>query len=363
MLSLWNPNNAKLHKWYRKPLDGCKSSIGNPYSITLKKGNVNKLIVNFFCGGLSWNEETAARPITVSSFITKREAFYIDNIPNILLSSIHVGILNSKDTRNPFRDWYILNIPYSTGDFHIGNNDFTYHSKNGDEKVLYHHGDKNVKAALNVLPEFFPDTPEAMLIMGMSAGAFGCVAHSPAIRNIYPDCKNIVVYSEGSHIHTSLWHGIAKDILKVNKNLLSYINSDDLIYDLFRYAKDNMPSHTTFLHSNSIFDKELLSYMNKLNHGKLEVNTIALKEYFDTLINVVKRLKEEIPDYFYYLTDFGMKKDGTTPHIFVGTPKLFYDKMQDNTSISEWLIQTIGNNRKDVGTRFTVMLVDVEHFY
>ena len=354
MLSLWNPDNVKPQKWYRKQPDGCVSSNGKPYSITLKKGNVNKLIVNFFGGGLSWNEETASRPITVSSLITKREAFYINNIPDILLAYIHIGILNSKDTRNPFRDWYILNIPYSTGDLHIGNNDFKYHSKNGEERVLYHHGNRNVQAALKVLREFFPDTPETMLIMGMSAGAFGCVAHSPGIRSFYPDCKNIIVFSEGSHIHTPLWHDIAKDILNVNERILPYIISDDLIYDLFRYARDNMPSNTIFMHSNSVFDNVLVSYMFKMNHGKLDINTTAMQEYHDTLISVVKRLKKDIPNYFYYLTDYEMKKDGTTPHIFVDSPKLFYGKMQDDTSISEWLVQAINNNAKDIGTRFVI---------
>jgi len=34
---------SKKQKWYYKQLDGCVSGNGKPYSISLKKGNVNKL--------------------------------------------------------------------------------------------------------------------------------------------------------------------------------------------------------------------------------------------------------------------------------------------------------------------------------
>jgi hypothetical protein len=352
MLKLWNSENATVQKWYRKPLDKCVSGNGNPFCITLKKGSVNKLLVNFLGGGLSWNEETANRPIKISALLRKKEAFYINNVTNTQLSFLHVGLLNANDKRNPFRDWHVLNIPYSTADFHIGNNDYIYHTGNGDKKTLFHHGEKNVTMALEILQDLIPVTPETLLIMGMSAGAFGCVAHSPKIRNIYPDCKNIIVYSEGSHIHTSRWQEITKNIWCINDRLSSYIENDDLIFDLFRYARDNMPSNTLFLHSNSVWDKALASFMNKMNHGKQEVNSNALKEFHNTLKDLVSKLMREIPNYSYYLTDYRKKKDGTTPHIFAGSPKLLYGKMQDNVSIAEWLNQTINNATSDVGEKF-----------
>jgi hypothetical protein len=312
MLSLWSADKAKAHKWYRKPLDECTSSNGNQYSISLKKGIVNKLLVNFIGGGLSWSEETANNPITISSMLKKKEAFYINNISNMQLNFMHIGILNANDKRNPFRDWYILNIPYSTADFHIGNNDYIYRSINGDSKTLFHRGEKNAATALNVLHDFFPKTPDTLLIMGESAGAFGCVAHSPAIKNIYPNCKNIIVYSEGSHIRSPLWQEITKSIWKVNDILMKYIKSEDLIFDLFIYARDNMPSNTIFMHSNSVWDKDLVAFMNKMNNGKLEINATSLQEFNDSLKETVNKLKREIPNYSYYLTDYGMKKDGTS---------------------------------------------------
>jgi len=133
-------DSAKVQTWYRKPLEGCVSSNGKPYSITLKKGTVNKLLVNFFGGGFSWNEETAVRPMTLSRIAGNKEWFYVPQLPNI----------------------------------------------------------------------------------------------------------------------------------------------------------HNMPEHTLFLHSNSVWDKALVEFMHKMNHSKLEVNNQALDEFHQSLLDVTKRLKTRL---------------------------------------------------------------------
>jgi len=352
MLSLWNKNDAKTHKWYQKTLEGCVSSNGKPYNITMKKGTENKLLVNFIGGGLSWNKETAARPITLTSAFNNKEAFYISDVPNWMLNLIHVGLLKENDKRNPFNNWFILNIPYVSADFHLGNNDFSYQTLKGEDKILHHHGDKNVTAALAELKDFYPQIPDVLLIMGVSAGGFGCVAHAPTIHNLYPECKNVIVYSEGTHIRSPIWHEIARDVWKVKEELGTYINSDDLIFDLFRYARDKMPQSTLFLHSNSVWDSELVRFTNKMIGGKLEVNPDALARFNCTLKETVGKLKNEIPNYYYYLTDYGIRKNGTTPHIFIGSPALYYGKMQDNVSIAEWLERAVSKDANNVGESF-----------
>ena len=353
MLSLWNANSAKPQKWYQMPLDGCVSSTGKPYRITMKKGTVNKLLINFVGGGLSWNEETAARPVSIGAMLKKKEFFYISDALSIQLKFMNIGILNERDKRNPFHDWYVLTIPYTSGDFHIGNNEYSYQSMKGENKILYHHGNKNVSAALAVLKKFFPQTPDVLFIAGQSAGGYGCLAHSPKIKELYRNCNNIIVYSEVSHLHSSLWPEIAKNVWQVRPDLMAYIKSDDLIADLFRYVRDHMPPSTQFLHLNSVWDKELVEMMHKMNHGKKQVNSQARKEFHDTLLDTVRVLKSEIPSYAYYLTDYRKnQKDGTTPHMFSGSPKLLYSEMQDGMSLANWFFQAIEGNPIDVGTKF-----------
>jgi len=345
-------DNAKENTWYRKPLNSCVSSNGSPYNITLKKGKANKLLINLVGGGLSWNQETAARPLTISNMIRGKESFYIPSLSSLQLKLMHVGILKAKDSRNPFYDWNIFNIPYTTADFHIGNNEFLYKDTKGESRVMYHNGAKNVEVALATLKGYFDETPDILVIAGQSAGAFGCVAHCPKIISLYPDCKNTIVYSEGSHMHSPLWSNTVKNVWKASPNLQTYVKSNDLIVDLFHYAQDNTPPDILFLHSNSVWDVSLVKYMHKMNHGKMAVNSQALEEFHETLLCVVRKLKSEIANYSYYLTDFGKNKNKATPHIFSGTPKLFYSDMQDDFSIANWLRKAIEKKPIDIGKKF-----------
>ena len=343
---------GKMQKWYCYPLEGCVSGNGKPYRVSFKKGIENKLLVNFLGGGASWNIETASKPITMQTLVLKKEAFYLNYVPVIAMKLGHVGLLSATDKRNPFRNWYILNIPYSTADFHLGTHDFHYNDDKGKDKILYHHGAKNMAVILTELKRLFSGTPDMLMISGLSAGAFGCLAHAPAIKRLYPDCGKTVVYAESAHLRSSLWQEIVKDIWQADPDLAAYTESEDLIVDLFHYAEDNMPTNTQFLHFVSVWDEALTQFMSKMNHGKVEITEQSLQVFHNSLIDVVKRLKAERKNYFYYLTDYGKKKDGSTPHVFFGYPKMLYSKMQDGVSLADWIFQAFEKNPLDVGGNF-----------
>jgi len=344
---------ANAQKWHTKQLDGCVSSTGKPYKIAFRAGTTNKLLVNFAGGGLSWSEETAARPFSIGAMLTKKDFYYTGDVPSAMLKTLNSGIFNAKDTRNPFRNWHVVLIPYVSGDFHIGNNDFLYHTTKGEQKALRHQGNKNATSALAALKEFFPQTPETLVIAGQSAGGHGCVAHSPQISALYPGCNNVTVYSEVSCLRSPLWPEIAKNVWNVTSDLLAYIKSEDLVSDLFRYANDHMPASTSFLHFNSVWDGMNAKYMHKMNHGKLLTNTQALQEYHNTLSSIVGNLKNEIPNYFYYLTDYEKsQKDGTTPHMYSDSQKRLHSEMQDGVSLANWISQTLEKRPIDIGKKF-----------
>lgn len=355
MRGLWDAGSAKVNEWYVKQLSGCLSSNGKPYCVSLKKGRINKLLVFFVGGGLSWSDETAAKPITILKTLTNQETYYVSDVSTMLLKLLHFdkGILNAKDKRNPFHDWHVLNIPYATGDLHIGNAEYTYENVKGRPATLYHHGEKNVEAALNLLPELISETPETLVIAGISAGAYGCVAHSPRIRKVFPYCNDIVVYAENSHIHSASWKKIVRNVWNVKADIAEYIRSENLIVDLFRYANDYMPGGTVFLNSNSLWDRDLLKIMNKMNHDRYVIEPPALKEYYDTLLEAVGILKKDIPNYYYFLTDYGKSpKNQTTPHVFCGSPKLFYGDIQDGMSIANWIRQALEKKPLIIGGGF-----------
>ena len=340
-------------KWQIKKLDGCVSSNGKPYYVSLKPGRVNKLLVNFLGGGASWNEETAQRPMTLPALMAKKEAFYIPHMSPMMLKLGQVGLLSAKDGRNPFHDWYILNIPYATADFHIGNADFSYRDSRGRGKILHHHGAKNAQAAIAQLKPFFSQTPDVLAITGSSAGAFGCLAHGANIAALYPACENITLYAEGANLVWARWPEIASDVWQVGPELKAYIKSKDLVFDLFSYARDHMPKHTRFLHAVSVWDEALTRFMAKMNHGKMEINEERLADFHTSLLSVVKKLEENIEQYRYYLTDYGKQKDGTTPHVFMGSAKLLYGKMQEDIALASWISKALETMPSSVGRKFT----------
>ena len=353
MKNLTAINEMKTGMWYRKELSGGKSSNDKPYSITLKKGSVNKLLVFFVGGGLSWNEETASNPFTMGTVIRQKDAYYISHVMPIQLQFMHTGILNGKDKHNPFADWHVLTIPYATADFHLGNNDYPYQDRKGHDEVLHHRGETNVQKALEVLKEMIPDTPEYLLIAGVSAGGFGCVAHAPAIHRLYPDCKNIIVCADGSYLDTPQWAEITKDVWRVRAELEPYLTGRDIMTDLFHYSSKHMPDDTIFLHTVSLWDTALVRVMSKMNGGEMVATAETLRAFNDSLLAAVKKLKNEMPNYYYYLTDdVKNKKDGTTPHMFLGASKLFYREMQDNMSVANWLVATMAGNPVDIGSGF-----------
>lgn len=346
-------NKASVGKWYRKELSGGIASNGKPYSITFKKGSINKLMVFFIGGGMSWDNETANKPITVKTMLTKKPGYYLSSMPPLLLKLMSVGLLAEKDKRNPFSHWHILTIPYATADFHLGNNDFSYQDGNGHDKVLRHQGAGNVKQALNFLQETLPETPESLLIAGVSAGGWGCVAHAPAIHRLYPECRQVAICVDGSYLPSSKWPEILQDTWKADPELMSHLKSDDLLTDLLHYAKGQLPENAVFLHAMSAYDVDLTRFLNKMTRGRLEVSSEVLEEFNTGLISTISTLKRSLPNYHYYLTDYGKnKKTGTTPHIFLGEPGLLYSKMQDGISIVDWLLKGIFGDPIDVGTHF-----------
>jgi len=143
-------DNIKNNTWYKIPLPGCVASDGSRYSVTIKKGSTNKLLVNFLGGGLSWNEETAANPMSLYKLIRNLDSYYIPYVPSWQLGIVHIGLLSAMDERNPFYDWNVLNIPYVTADFHVGNNEFPYKNAKGESKILHHVGAKNLETVLEV---------------------------------------------------------------------------------------------------------------------------------------------------------------------------------------------------------------------
>ena len=255
----------KTHRWYKQELADCLSSDGSPYYVYFKKGLVNKTVVYFSGGGLSWNEETAANPTTIGRLLQNKECYYYPFVPYYLELTM-TGLLAADDGRNPFNDWNFIYLPYSTGDLHIGNHDFPY-LKGKVKKILHHHGKRNVLRALEAAPRDFFEADQ-VLIGGESAGGFSSLAWAPEVALYFKECEQFLVFSDGSQISAPALSGILRDVWKTDADYFDCLREDgQLTRDWFLRAYQLLGEKAVYLQSISPYDGVLIPYENKLNHG------------------------------------------------------------------------------------------------
>jgi hypothetical protein len=339
-------NLKKARRWYKYALEGCTCSDGSPYSVYFKKGTKNKLVISFAGGGMSWNAETAARPDGLRKQILGILGYYFPLVPDYL-DMFLAGMLDKKsDPRNPVDDWNFVYLPYASGDFHIGKNDFEYTALDGTPQILHHQGVRNVACALAAIPQEFLQ-PDQILITGESAGGFGCVAHTAAVAAKFPRCADIAVYVDGSQLQfaQSFWVNTIRDVWKADEQYYRCIDADgQLMVNWIQMTARELGSRVLWLQSHSVFDITLSLFHNIVNHNDPTLTKEALTEYHRGMAAATAILAE-IPNYYYYICDHDKNpKTGATSHTTAHWPKRYYDAKVEGISVAQWLDEAL--NRK-----------------
>jgi len=151
-------------------------SQGTPFAYFVHPGTVNRLVVYFQGGGACWNNMTCSDPDT-----------YFDNTVDDSDNPEQwgKGIADLDNPDNPFKDWFLVFIPYCTGDIHWGNNTQTY-TAGGANVVIHHKGSVNVSAVSAWIQDNF-EQPEKIFVSGCSAGSYGSIMGAGHIHQLYPD--------------------------------------------------------------------------------------------------------------------------------------------------------------------------------
>jgi hypothetical protein len=169
-------------------------SRGSPFSYFVRKGTVNRVVIDFRGGGACWNAGTCS--VSGSLF---QETVGDDFAGGD--ESMAPGIYDHANPENPFKDWHHVFIPYCTGDIHWGDNTMTYGS--GDSAfTIRHKGAVNARAALAWVFANIP-APEKVFVTGCSAGAYGSILWSAHVRKQYPNAKVYQFGDSGAGIITS----------------------------------------------------------------------------------------------------------------------------------------------------------------
>ena len=332
-----------FNRWNRIELTGnVVSSDGSDYYLLTKKGAGSNILIYFSGGGANWNVETAASPMTFSN-ILNGEGRYFSNIPFYKLSLMG-GILDENNPENPFNDWTIVYIPYSTGDFHIGNSRLTYEKANGKSFEVIHNGQNNVRASLEWVTQNLA-APEKLFIAGESAGGFGAAFWAPTIAAFYPDSR-IYLYTDSSCLVSNQWPSIIDNVWKADfETTFGYKPEADLVASAVSHAAKAIPN-IIILQSNTLFDGLLAGYQKLLNTPAQEsLEKADLEKWKSTMTASMRSLSEALPSYSFYLTDDGLNpSSGSTVHT-LSCASTFYEIKEEGITLSQWLKELVIENK------------------
>ncbi len=188
-----NPQDAqRLRKgWAQVDVPGAVCGDGGPYSILLRRGLPEKVVVELSGGGACWNQTTCFGPVPLAKMHLERPGE-----PQ--------GLASDQASQSPFFNATYVYLPYCTGDVHGGN-----HIANYGPRVAHHVGGSNVASVTLVLGaalDLFGHAEEFFLV-GRSAGAIGSILHlqhfdallGPATRRI------AIIDSPGLHFGERFW--------------------------------------------------------------------------------------------------------------------------------------------------------------
>lgn len=334
--SLQQINDNELHTVVLGGKSMC--SDGSPYSIYVRKGKSENLIIHFSGGGACWDGATCSAPVTLMSLIggdLQLKAYYVPKIYKFIPHLI-TGLLDNR-APNPFKDWNIVYIPYCTGDLHVGNAINSYNFNNKEFKI-HHNGRNNSLAALQWTFNNFKIVNKVM-VSGESAGGFASAFWAPVVANQYNNSR-IYQLSDASMLHSSRWREIMDTVWKAESS--SYLNfqiGKDVYESALLQRKDSLNYEIKHLHSNTVFDAVLTRFSAALNNTSTTTNDFIDDWSLSTLASM-KKLAESGLDYEYFLSSWQYDSiTHTTPHVLSGVN--FNNCISDQVSFSDWLKRNV----------------------
>ncbi|MCB9638788.1 MAG: pectinesterase [Myxococcales bacterium] len=306
-------------------------SRGGKYAFFVRKGTVNKVVIDFEGGGACWNAFTCS----IKDAIFKDN---IDNVRKLLKDGYDKGIYNTKDERNPFKDWYHVFIPYCTGDLHWGDNDVEYTPESGEKFTMHHRGAVNARAALDWVFNNF-SKPETIFITGCSAGSYGSIGWSAHIAENYKNSKLYQVGDCGAGIVTRSFMKESFPSWKAEKVIPSWVpglapNEFDITEQDLGVLYVNVAKHYSnhiFGQYNTAFDENQLFYFNAMGGGNEE-------EWNKQMLAMINKIKEGAPNFRSFIAKG--KKHCVVPY------DEFYTYEVNGTKFHQWVGDLV--NGKDV---------------
>ncbi len=335
-------------EWFDIRPEGIVSANGEEVYTQMRLGTENKVIVMFCGGGISINEYTAARPY-IGLRIADEPGFYSDDIEGMIPDYCAIGIGVQSD-ENPFSDWSIIVIPYTTADFHIGTTEYAYTALDGSEAVLNHHGYLNYRAIMDEAVRYTGSAPDELLICGWSAGGYATAILAPEIMEDYfPDAGHVTVCVDSSLLELDHWERIFRDVWAAPEEFTQKIHSSNLIVDFLGALYDEYgDENVTYLYIGSVRDGALTKYQSFFDVSSYTANNVNVNVYTGYLREMLRQLGGRIPSCGIYLFDslpFSLRPTQfrLTQHTIIETAMVFWP-VTDRVSVASWLYDAVEGN-------------------
>mgnify|MGYP002624577980 CR=1 FL=1 len=331
--------------WIELAPEGIVSANGEPVHTEMRIGSENKVLVLFCGGGVSVNEFTASHPFTGARYVMDENGFYSADIDGMIPDYCGLGVTGGE-TVNPFRNWTVIVIPYTTADFHLGTADYAYTAQDGSRQVLHHHGYINYRAIMDEAIAYLDGAPEELLITGYSAGGFGAAALAGDLRESYfPDAGHVTLCVDSSLLIWDRFPETAHDVWGVPDELARLFRTDNPIVDFYAALYETYGDDMTYLYVGSVRDGELARYQNYFTAGRYVVTWREGRLFTEDLRRTLSQLGELIPGFGVYLFDslpFSIypSQISLTQHTILISEMVFRG-LTDRVSPARWLEQAI----------------------
>lgn len=342
------------HVWFEVAPEGAITAEGEPLSTRMRVGTENKVIVFFFGGGISIDEYTAAHPYT-GAYIAQETGFYANSTEGQIPDYCELGI-GSRQQDNPFRDWTVIIIPYTTGDFHIGNSEFAYTAEDGTEKILYHHGYENYKAIMDEAVRYTGNAPEELLITGYSAGGYGAaMLAEDLMENYYDEAGHVTVCVDSSLLLMNDWTSVMEDVWNAPEELVDKVKTQNLVVDFLEDLYNTYGDSVTYLYVGSVRDGALSKYQSYFDIGLYSTNNGSVNMYTSYLRVMVRELQNKIPTIGIFLFDslpysWEPWLSHLTQHTILETTTAYWT-IQSGKSAIQWLNDAVNGNVQTYGLK------------
>lgn len=327
------PDKPDAGTWYGVYPDGARSALGDPYHGIFRLGTSNNVMVLFNGGGVSVNAETAAS--------TDHQYFNTETGGDIL-ARLSLG---SETEANPFADWTIINLPYSTGDFHSGAGDFDFDNPDGEPGTLHHVGYTNLDLVMNAVRAHI-GTPDKLLVAGYSAGGFATALLSDHVMGYFPDTDNVTVAVDSALLLNDDWRGIATDVWHTPQEITDRLTTDNITLDALTALAEEHPD-VKILFSSSTRDESLVEVQAYFDTGTLDKTAAGGNEYTRTLRAFIDRLRQVSPHVAFYVFDGAPLDSGLTQHTMLLLTS-FSEDLGDITP-AQWISNAVNGTLEDHG--------------